>query len=198
MGLAVLKQAFPAARFVALPDTVRQIEASWKAKLEQWGPMYGANLPAAAVIPEPLEGTTLTLEGQTLEVKVAQGDTKDNSIVWIPSLRTAICGDIVYAGVHPWTLETTAADRKAWIAALDEIAALSPARVVAGHKDPRLGDDPSSLAFMKAYLRHYDAALASATSSQALQAKVKARYPKLLLDVILKIAADGAFPAKAG
>ena len=198
MGLAVLKQAFPAARFVALPGTVQQIRDSWKAKLAQWGPVYGANLPAEAVVPEPLEGTTLTLEGQSLEVKVAQGDTKENSVVWIPSLRTAICGDIVYAGVYPWTVETTAADRKAWIEALDEIAALQPRRVVAGHKDARLGDDPSSLTFMKAYLRHYDAALAAATSSQSLQAKVKAKYPKLLLDVILKIAADGAFPAKAG
>jgi hypothetical protein len=50
---------------------------------------------------------------------------------------------------------------------------------------------------MRAYLRHYEASLASSKSSAELQAKVKAKYPKLLLDVILKIAADGAFPAKA-
>lgn len=197
MGIAVLRQAFPSARVVALPAAVKEIQGTWRAKLEQWGPMYGANLPAEAVVPEPLEGSTLTLEGQTVEVKVARGDTADNTIVWIPSIRTAICGDIVFSGVYPWTAESSREDLEGWLASLDVIAALKPARVVAGHKDPKLGDDPSSLAFMRAYLRHYEASLASSKSSTELQAKVKAKYPKLLLDVILEIAADGAFPAKA-
>jgi hypothetical protein len=33
-----------------------------------------------------------------------------------------VAGDIIYRGVHAWTRETTAAQRKAWRAALDQLA----------------------------------------------------------------------------
>ena len=44
-----------------------------------------------------------------------QGDAMNNSYVCIPSLKSVVCGDIVYNGVYPWTLETTPAEREEWI-----------------------------------------------------------------------------------
>ncbi len=67
-----------------------------------------------------------------------QGDDRNNSYVWIPSLETVIAGDLTYRGVHVRTAETKAADRKAWRKTLDEVAARKPTVVVAGHKDPKL------------------------------------------------------------
>ncbi len=193
-GLNVLKQAFPNARIVALPATVEDIKQGWEPKVKQWKPMYGDNLTSAPIIPEPLQGTTLTLEGETLEiVGPVQGDDKNNSYVWIPSLKAVVCGDIVYDGVFPWTLETTPAERKEWIAVLDKIAGLKPSVVVAGHKKPELKDDPSSLQFTKNYLTYYDEALAASKSSEEFQSKVKGKFPDLGLDIILKLASDAAF-----
>src|SRR3954470_6082837 len=114
-GLAAIQQAFPSAKLVALPAAVAEIKKTWQDKVKQWGPMYGDLVPARPVLPAPLQGGTLTLEGQTLEIHGGvQGDAEDNSYVWIPSIKTIVAGDIVYHGVHAWTRETTLAQRKAW------------------------------------------------------------------------------------
>jgi glyoxylase-like metal-dependent hydrolase (beta-lactamase superfamily II) len=194
-GLIVLKEAFPDVKMTALPSTVQDIKDTWEMKVKTWKPIYGDNIPSSPVIPEPLPGTTLTLEGETLQVfGEVQGDARDNSYVWIPSFKVAVCGDIVYNGVYPWTLETTPLERKEWIRTLDRIASLKPSVVVAGHKNPGLKDDPSGLEFTRNYLRFYDDALRSYKSAETFKVAVKSEFPKLGLDVILDMAADAAFP----
>ena len=196
-GLEVVKQAFPKAKIVTTPQALAEIKKTWKAKTKQWGPMYGALVPTTPVLPVALAGNTLTLEGQTLEIRgPAQGDSADNTYVWIPSTKTVITGDIVFNGVHVWTAESTPATRKAWIKTLDEIAALGPTTVIAGHKDPKHADDASAIKTTKAYLETFDAAVASSKTSAEVQQKVKAKYGALQLDVILQIGADAAFPVK--
>ncbi len=197
-GLGVLKQAFPKAKIVAQPATITDIKKTWAAKVKQWGPMFGANLTTKPVIPEPLKGNTLTLEGQTLEIRgPVQGDAATSSYVWIPSIKALVTGDIVYQGVYAWTAETTPETRQAWIKTLDELAALSPAVVVAGHKDPKLKDDATGIAATRAYLKDFDAAAAASKSAEELEAKMKAKYPKLALDIVLHIGAGAQFPAAA-
>jgi glyoxylase-like metal-dependent hydrolase (beta-lactamase superfamily II) len=191
-GLSVIKQAFPNAKLVATPETIKEIKKTWRAKVKQWGPMYGDLLPKTPLVPAPLKGNTITLEGQTLEIHAnVQGDSPDNSYVWIPSIKTVIAGDIVYRGVHPWTAETTAPARKAWVKTLDEIAALAPQTVIAGHKDPKLA--AASLRATRDYLEAFDAAVASSKTPGDVQDKVKKQYGDLQLDVILKLGADAQF-----
>jgi glyoxylase-like metal-dependent hydrolase (beta-lactamase superfamily II) len=198
-GLAVIKQAFPKAKLVALPATIADIKKTWKAKVAQWSPMYPGNLPEQAVVPAPLTGKTLTLEGQTLEIHgPAQGDASDNSYVWIPSIKTVVAGDIVYTGVHPWTAETDAAARKAWIATLDELSALAPTTVVAGHKDPKRKDDATGIADTRAYLKAFDEAVAASKTPEEVIAKMKPKYGDLQLEIILQLGAAAQFkPAAA-
>jgi glyoxylase-like metal-dependent hydrolase (beta-lactamase superfamily II) len=197
-GLTVIKQAFPKARLVALPETVAEIKKTWKGKVKQWAPMFGANIPAQPVLPAPLAGSTLTLEGESLEVHgKLQGDAPNNSYVWIPSLKTVIAGDIVYQGVHPWTAETDASARKAWLATLDQLTALAPAMVVAGHKDPKTKDDASGIELTRAYLRAFDEMLSASKTADELEAKMKGKYPDLALEVILHFGAAAQFPAGA-
>jgi glyoxylase-like metal-dependent hydrolase (beta-lactamase superfamily II) len=197
-GLVVVKQAFPKAKIVAQPATVAEIKKTWQAKVKQWSPMFGDNLPPKPLIPAPLAGNTLTLEGQTLEVHgPVQGDAATSSYVWIPSIKAVVAGDIVYQGVFPWTAETTAESRKAWIKTLDDLSALGPAIVVAGHKDPKLKDDVSGIAATRAYLTDFDTAAAASKSAEELEAKMKAKYPKLQLDIVLHIGAAAQFPPPA-
>jgi glyoxylase-like metal-dependent hydrolase (beta-lactamase superfamily II) len=195
-GLGVIKQAFPKAKLVALPETIAEIKKTWQGKVKQWGPMYGANLITQAVVPSPLAGKTLTLEGETLEIHgVVQGDEPINSYVWIPSLKAIVAGDVVYHGVHPWTAETNAAARAAWLKTLDELTALAPTTVVAGHKDPKTKDDAAGIDETRAYLKAFDEALATAKTPEELEAKMKAKYPALALDVIVHFGAAAQFPA---
>jgi len=196
-GLAAIHDAFPNAKLVALPAVVAEIKKTWQGKLKQWGPLYGDLLPAKPVLPVALAGTTLTLEGQTLELHGGvQGDAADNSFVWIPSIQTVVAGDLIYRGVHVWTAETNVASRAAWRKALDQLAALKPTTVIAGHKDPKLKDDAASIDATRAYLDAFDAAVASSKTSAEVQGKVKAKYPELQLDIILQIGADAAFAKK--
>src|SRR5881296_1054942 len=195
-GLEVIKQAFPTARFVALPGAVAGIERTWQSKVAQWKPLYGDSITSTPVIPTALAGNSITLGGEKLEiVGPVQGDDAVNSFVWIPSLKAVVAGDIVYSGVYVWTAETDTAARRRWVATLDRIAALHPTVVVPGHQQPALGTAPASVAFTKEYLAAFDQALASASTPEDLQARVKARYPSLALDIILKIGAEAAYPA---
>jgi glyoxylase-like metal-dependent hydrolase (beta-lactamase superfamily II) len=194
-GLEVIRQAFPSARFVALPGVVAEIERTWQPKVAQWKPLYGDSITSAPVLPTALAGNSITLEGEKLEIiGPVQGDDAVNSFVWIPSLKTVVAGDIVYSGVYVWTAETDTGARRHWAATLDRIAALHPAVVVPGHQQRALGTTPASVAFTKQYLAAFDQALASASTPEDLQAKVKARYPSLALDIVLKIGAEAALP----
>jgi glyoxylase-like metal-dependent hydrolase (beta-lactamase superfamily II) len=195
-GLAVVKQAFPKVKILAQPATVAEIKKTWQAKVKQWGPMFGDNLTTKPLIPTPLQGSSIMLEGETLEVHgPVQGDAASGSYVWIPSIKALVTGDIVYQGVYSWTAETTPETRLAWQKTLDELAALNPALVVAGHKDPKLKDDASAIAATRAYLKDFDVAVAASKSAEELEAKVKAKYPKLAMDIVLHIGAGAAFPA---
>lgn len=198
-GLVAIKQAFPKVKIVAQPVTAAQIKKTWAAKVKQWAPMFGPNLATTPVLPAPLAGNTLTLEGQTLEIHgPVQGDASTCSYVWIPSIKTIVAGDIVYAGVFPWTAETNAASRTAWAKTLDELSSLGASTVIAGHKVATLKDDPSVISATKAYLKDFNEAAASSKSPSELQAKMKAKYPRLDVDMVLQISAGAQFASAAG
>ncbi len=136
-GLVVVKQAFPKVKIVAEPAVVAEIKKTWAEKVKRWGPMFGANLTSKPIIPEPLAGHALTLEGQTIEIHGSvQGDDATNSYVWIPSIKTVVVGDIAYQGIFPWTAETNHASRAAWSKTLDQLAALGATTVIAATRSP--------------------------------------------------------------
>ncbi|HEY0251759.1 MAG TPA: MBL fold metallo-hydrolase, partial [Kofleriaceae bacterium] len=145
------------------------------------------------VLPTAVTGA-LTLEGQTLEVHAGvQGDDSNNTYIWIPSIKTVIAGDTVYRGVHVWTAETNADQRKAWHKTLDELAALKPTVVIAGHKDPKLDDSAAGIDDTRKYLDAFEAAVASSKTSDEAQQKVKKQFASLQLDIILKLGADAQY-----
>jgi glyoxylase-like metal-dependent hydrolase (beta-lactamase superfamily II) len=199
-GFAPVKEAFPSAKLVALPATVKEIQATWEGKVKQWKPMYKDAITATPVVPAPLAGTSLVLEGEQLEVVGGiQGDESQNSYVWIPSLKAVIAGDVAYDQVYPWTAETSVEERKAWLGSLDRLAGMNPTMVVPGHQKPEQKQDTGSLKFTKDYLLAFDEARATSKKPADLQEKMKTKYPSAALEVILKIGSEAAFkkPEKA-
>jgi glyoxylase-like metal-dependent hydrolase (beta-lactamase superfamily II) len=194
-GLAVIKQALPNARLVALPMTVAGIKAGWGPRYKFWSATYGGNLPPEPVIPEELEGTTLTLEGQTLQIFGGlTGDSpRNNSYVWVPSLKAAVAGDIVFSGSHFVVPKM----HDEWIQTLDQIAALHPSIVIAGHQIAGAPTDASTIEFMKQYMQFFDQSVASSKSADEARAKMKDRYPNLALETLLNSSLQAAFPAAA-
>ena len=190
-GLAVLKQAFPNAKIVALPATVAGIKAGWGPRYKFWSATHGSNLPADPVIPEELPNSTLTLEGNTLEIVGGlTGDSpKNNSYVWIPSMKAVVAGDIVFSDSH----FVVPKEHDDWLVTLDQIASRHPGIVIAGHQKAGAPTDPSTLDFMKQYMRDFDESTASSKSADELRAKMKDRYPDLALDTLLDSGSNARF-----
>lgn len=192
-GGTVMKQAFPSARWVALPSALTAIRNGWQGRYTFWTMTHGANVPApSGVLPEELAGTTLTLEGQELQlVGGVMGDGPNNSFVWIPSIRTVLAGDIVFSGVHFGV--PAAGPRAEWIKTLDRIAALDPVIVVPGHQLAGAPNNVSAIAFMKQYMQDWDAAVAASTSADELVTRMKQQYPRLGMEQLLTGGAQAAF-----
>jgi glyoxylase-like metal-dependent hydrolase (beta-lactamase superfamily II) len=196
-GFVSIKEAFPNAKLVALPATVAEIDKTWEGKVKQWKPLYKEAITAKPFLPEAMTGTALELEGEKLEVTGhVQGDEAENSYVLIPSLHAVVTGDIVYDQVFPWTAETTPEERKTWQGSLDKLTALNASVVVPGHQKPERQASPDDIAFTKNYLLAFDEARQSSKKASELQAKLKAKYPDVALDAILKIGAEAAFKKK--
>ena len=189
-GIEVLKQVFPDAKVVATAPTLKKIEATLATKLKVWGPRLGANAPKGVPLPELLAGNTITLEGQTLEIRGLDDGLAHRSYVWIPSLKAVAGGVNVFTGLHAWTADTqTAAERAAWLKKLGDIAALKPAVVVPGHAAPGQAQDLSQVSYTQAYLSRFEAELAKAANSAALIEAMKAAYPQAGLGIALDIGA---------
>jgi glyoxylase-like metal-dependent hydrolase (beta-lactamase superfamily II) len=197
-GLAVLKQAFPAARIVALPATAAAIKNAWPARQKFWFPTYGNMIPGPdAVIPEDLATPALTLEGETFPITGGlQGDGPGNSFVYIPSLRAVVAGDTVFDHVYfgvPVVSNVKA--REDWMKTLDQIAALNPAIVIPGHEGPGATHDLAAIAFMKKYIADWYANVAASKDANEMRARVVKQYPGLGMAFTLNDRVAAFFPA---
>jgi glyoxylase-like metal-dependent hydrolase (beta-lactamase superfamily II) len=141
-------------------------------------------------LPEVLNGNTIRLEDQVLEIRGLDDPLAHRSYVWIPSIKTVAGGVNVFAGLHVWTADTqTREEREAWQKKLDAIAALQPQRIIPGHSLPDQKQDASQLAYTKGYLQRFESELFQAASSAALINAMKGEYPNAGLGVALDIGA---------
>jgi glyoxylase-like metal-dependent hydrolase (beta-lactamase superfamily II) len=189
-GAETLKTVFPHVPVLTTPAVREKIQARMAGKLAFWGPKMGANAPKQPVVPDLLEGTTLTVDGEPVEVRGTTGVLAHRPYVWIPALK-AIVGNIgVFGNLHVWTADTQKADeRQAWFAQLDAMQALKPAVVVPGHMAAGTALDAASIAYTRDYLKRFDAEAAKAKDAAALIAAMKAAYPQAGLDTALDIGA---------
>jgi glyoxylase-like metal-dependent hydrolase (beta-lactamase superfamily II) len=193
-GLAVLKQAFPSAKIVALPATANGIRNAWPARQKFWFPTYGNMIPGPdAVVPEELAAPELTLEGERFPITGGvQGDGPGNSFVSIPSLKAVVAGDTVFDRVYFGVPKDKA--REEWMKTLDQISALQPVILIPGHEGPGAKHDLSAIAFMKKYIADWDANVASSKNAAEMRAKVVKQYPGLGMEFTLNDRVAAFFP----
>jgi glyoxylase-like metal-dependent hydrolase (beta-lactamase superfamily II) len=189
-GLEPLKQAFPDAKIYATPQTLAHIKETYQKKLEVWGPKLGRNGTKNVVLPEPLAGRSLSLEGQALEIKGLDGPSPERSYVWIPALKAVVGGVNVYDNLHLWIADAgTKEKRKAWLAILEGMEKLRPEIVVPAHA---LNDDnlnAKAIAFSRNYLSAFEKEEAKAKDSGELIAAMQKLYPGAQLGVALQLGA---------
>ncbi len=194
-GLAVLKQAFPSAKIVALPATVAAAKTGWPARQKFWFATYGNNIPGPEpVLPEELSTPFLTLEGEQFPVTgpVQGADGPGNSFVYIPSIKAVVAGDIVFDQVYFGVPRGKA--REDWMKTIGQITALNPAIVIPGHQGPGARNDMSAIEFMKKYIADWDANVAASKDAAEMRAKVVNQYPGLGMEFTLDSRVAAFFP----
>jgi glyoxylase-like metal-dependent hydrolase (beta-lactamase superfamily II) len=178
-GLSVLLNRFPGARATATLEAVSAMQMSFSPQVKRLARrLFPGQLATRFVPPEPYEQETFTLEGHELRI-IQQGrtDSPDSTSLHVPSIGLIVAGDVVYNQCHMYVGDTTPESRKNWVAALDGLAALKPAMVVAGHKKPGAPDSPSAIQDTKRYLLDFDRLKKTATSDEELFNQMTELYP---------------------
>ncbi|WP_051740554.1 MBL fold metallo-hydrolase [Kitasatospora sp. MBT66] len=199
-GAEEVLRLFPDARLLAAPPVVDGILRTAAAKVAQWKPVFGDDIPDHPLVPAPLLPQPLMIDRQAIPVLLlGQGDCDGSTVVHVPSIRTVIAGDFVYNGTHVWTADTTPERRTEWVRNLGRIAELGVERVIAGHRAPDQGDDAARvLAFTGEYLQDFDRLLAEhPDDTEALVAAVNERYGELTLPAVLELSAAANTAARA-
>ncbi|PKO88629.1 MAG: MBL fold metallo-hydrolase [Betaproteobacteria bacterium HGW-Betaproteobacteria-12] len=189
-GAEVLKNLFPQAQVLTTPAVREKIQAKLAGKVAFWAPKMGANAPQQPIVPDLLAGTTLSVDGETVEVRGTTGELAHRPYVWIPSIKT-IAGNIaIFGNLHVWTADTQKpGERQAWFAQLDEIEALKPVTVVPGHMAAGSALDASAIRYTREYLQRFDAEAAKAKTAAELIEAMKKAYPQAGLGIALDIGA---------
>jgi glyoxylase-like metal-dependent hydrolase (beta-lactamase superfamily II) len=189
-GLKPVRDAFPGARVLAASSTLEAIKGNVEKKLAVWGAQLKENGPQAladVVLPEAFDGASLTVDGERVDIVAAEG-LANRRYLFVPSLNAVVGGVMIFSGVHVWTADTaTAAQRAAWVANLDKIAARQPSVVVPGHMAPDAATDLSAVTFTRGYLLAFEEELARAPDAASLKSAMEKRFPNLGMGVALDI-----------
>ena len=137
-GLQVLKNAFPKAEVVALPSVVQDIINTSSDKIELWAiDRFGPDdIPRGTTIPTSLEEPRLVLEGEEILISDNwEGDSVNNSVAWIPSIKVACATDVAFHDCHLWPIESNVERRVKWRASIAQLREFDPRIVIPGHCD---------------------------------------------------------------
>ncbi len=136
-GLFVLASAFPQAKIVALPSVVRDVVFTSSDKVDMWAiDRFGPDIPNKTTIPMPMHEPRLELEGQELLFSDGwEGDSINNSVVWVPSMRVVCATDVAFHDCHLWPIESNVERRKAWRTSISKMLDFDPRIVIPGHCD---------------------------------------------------------------
>jgi glyoxylase-like metal-dependent hydrolase (beta-lactamase superfamily II) len=187
LGLEVFKEAYPGVRILANSVVVERINRVYPEKIEKWKKILGAGATSHAVAISRFDGDFVEFEGSRIEIlEHLQGDTDENTMLWIPEQRILISGDVLFNDMHVYTAETDSEARGRWLSVLKRVRELRPSIVIPGHS--KVGaplDANAAVDFTEKYLLAFEEELKKAKHPEGLVKAMKARFPSadLLLSV---------------
>jgi glyoxylase-like metal-dependent hydrolase (beta-lactamase superfamily II) len=179
LGLEVFKEAYPSVRIIAASAVLPRIRNVYQEKIDKWKQLLSSDAATHVVPIEPFDGDTITFESSRIEVlKHIQGDTDENTMLWIPGQRILVGGDVVFNNMHVYTAETDSLARGKWLNSLNAIRALQPSVVIPGHsKNGAQLDASTAVGFTETYLRVFEEELNQAKDPDSLIEAMKERFP---------------------
>ncbi len=179
LGLEVFKVAYPGVRIIANSTVVDRADKVYQPKIDKWKQILGSGATSRVVAIENFDGKSIAFDGSQIEVlKHIQGDTDENTMLWIPGQRTLIAGDVVVNNMHLYTAETDSKAREKWFTSLQEIRELRPSIVIPGHSNVGAPlDANTAVDFTEKYLSAFEEELKKAKDPDSLINAMKERFP---------------------
>ncbi len=170
LGLEVFKEAYPRVRIIANSAVVERINKVYQEKIDKWKKILGSS------------GTSQVVA----ILKNIQGDTDENTMLWIPGQRILITGDVLFNDMHVYTAETDSKARGKWLNSLERIRELKPSVVIPGHS--KVGaplDASTAVDFTENYLLVFEEELKKTEDPDSLINTMKGKFPSA--DLLLAI-----------
>ena len=178
-GLKLLLDRFPDAKAFATRSVVAAMQNQIKPDVVRsfWEPRFPGQVPSELVVPEVLDGNTLYLEGEELNVvHLGHTDTSDTTALHVPSIGLVVSGDAVYNNTHLYLAECDERARGEWLSALDKIEALHPRAVIAGHGVLDPDSSPRHIEETRRYILDLNAIVASTSTALDLYERMLALH----------------------
>ena len=197
-GLKLLRDRFPSARALALPQVVETMQRALAPEsVENWKRRFPGQIPGRLTIAETLDGGTLSLEGNAINaVDIGHTDTDHTTCLHVSSIGLVVAGDAIYNGTHPYLVESGERDLEAWLAAIDKIEALNPRAVVVGHGPLDPDNSPRHIQETRRYIQDFMRLKDETVTAQELFDRMLALYPERINPGSLWGSANAAKPAR--
>jgi glyoxylase-like metal-dependent hydrolase (beta-lactamase superfamily II) len=188
LGLEVFKEAYPGVRIIATPAVADRINKVYQEKIDKWKKILGSGATSRVVAIEHFNGNFIAFDGSKIEVlKRIQGDTDENTMLWIAGQRTLIAGDVLFNNTHLYTAETDSKAREKWLNSLQKIKELKPSVVVPGHSKVGAAlDATTAVDFTENYLLVFEEELTKAKNPNSLINAMKERFPSADFNLALE------------
>jgi glyoxylase-like metal-dependent hydrolase (beta-lactamase superfamily II) len=188
LGLEVFKEAYPGVGIIASSVVVDRINKIYQGKIDKWQKIFGPGATSHVVAISRFDGNVINFEGTNIQVlKNIQGDTDENSMLWIPGQRILITGDVLFNNMHVYTAETDGTARGRWLSSIKTIRALKSSVVIPGHS--KVGaplDSSTAVDFTERYLLAFEEELGKAKDADSLISSMKEQFPSADLLVALE------------
>jgi glyoxylase-like metal-dependent hydrolase (beta-lactamase superfamily II) len=179
LGLEVFKEAYPRVRIIANSAVVGRINKVYQEKIDKWKTVLGSGATSQVVAIEKFDGDFIKFENSKIEVlKSIQGDTDENTMLWIPGQKILVAGDVLFNNMHVYTAETDSKARGKWLNSLNKIRGLKPSIVIPGHSKVGASlDATTAVDFSENYLLVFEEELKKAKDPESLINAMKERFP---------------------
>src|SRR6267154_648845 len=179
LGLEVFKEAYPGVRIIATSAVVDRINSVYQEKIDKWKKILGPGATSSVVAIEKFDGNFIEFESSRIELlKGVQGDTDENTMLWIPVQGILISGDVLFNNMHVYTAETDSKARRKWLDSINKIKELKPSVVIPGHS--KVGaplDASTAVDFTENYLLAFEEEIKKTKDPDSFINAMKERFP---------------------
>jgi glyoxylase-like metal-dependent hydrolase (beta-lactamase superfamily II) len=194
LGNPIIVKDFPGVKCVTTAFVVDGVKAALSEEgMGMWNTLFPNQIPEDQLVPEALPANNeFQIDGHSfVGHNVEFSDTQNSSFLHVPDLGLVVSGDIVYGECNQHFGEAnTTEKRKHWLNALNQIEALKPHIVVAGHKRPSQSDGPYLIEQTRDYIYAFEEEVKRWKDADKVEQAMKKRYPNRWNDFILAFSCE--------